>query len=163
MIVLVRVDDRLIHGQVIVGWVNEVKANHIIVINDEIARDERTKSIMEIAVPSHIKVSFFCVDYAVEKLQNTKIDNKSRILILVNDPNDLLRMVKKGVLFKTINVGGMRFSKGKREILKSIYVDDKDIEVFKKLSSYGIMIEGRAIPTDKIIDIMKCQNFVCQD
>ena len=153
MIVLVRIDDRLIHGQVVVGWVNEVKANHIVVANDNIARDETYKSLMEIAVPRSVKVSFFNIDEASEKLQDNEMD-KQKILLLVNNPDDLLTMVKKGLMLKSINVGGMRFSRGKKEILKSVYVNNKDIEAFKKLSALGIEIEGRATPTDKMLDII---------
>lgn len=155
MIVLVRIDDRLIHGQVVVGWVNEVKSNHIVVVNNDVAKDESYKSLMEIAVPSSIKVSFFDVDSAVEKLEDDEL-KKYRVLLLVSSPVDLFHMVKKGFVLKQVNVGGMRYKAGKKEILKSVFVNSADIEALKKLSALGIAIEGRATPTDRIVDIIKC-------
>lgn len=152
MIVFVRIDDRLIHGQVVVGWVNEVKANHIVVVNDKVVNDEAYKSLTKIAVPNSIKVSFLEVDEAVDKLQKIEME-KQKILLLVSNPEDLLSMVKKGLVIKSVNVGGMRFYHGKREIIKFVFVNNKDIDAFKKLSALGVTIESRATPTDRMVDI----------
>lgn len=153
MIVLARVDDRLIHGQVVVGWLNAVKANHIIVINDTVARDKIQTSIMKMAVPPSIKTSFLTIETAIEKL-NLKNMEKNRIILLFSNPHDVIPIVNSGIVIKSLNIGGMRFSEGRKEVLKSIFISNQDIEDFKILSSRGVHIEGKILPNDQPVDIM---------
>jgi PTS system mannose-specific IIB component len=154
MIVLARVDDRLIHGQVVVGWVNEVKADHIVVINEEVSKNEEKKNIMRLAVPKKIKLSFFSPQEAGEELKNSAFA-KSRLLLLFSNPGDVIPLIRAGISIKEVNIGGMRYSSGKKEIIKSVFVSKEDIDALKKLSSLGISIIAKAVPTDRPVDVGK--------
>jgi mannose/fructose/sorbose-specific phosphotransferase system IIB component len=154
MIVLSRIDDRLIHGQVVVGWVNAVKATHLLVVNDAVAADDTQKSFMQFAVPSHLKVSFCSVSEGIEKLK-AGAWTKERLLALFANLEDAVALVKGGVLVKEINVGGLRFARGKREIMKSVFLSDQDLQSLRALSAMGVTVIGKMVPTDSPVDIMK--------
>ncbi|MFB3897335.1 MAG: PTS system mannose/fructose/N-acetylgalactosamine-transporter subunit IIB [bacterium] len=151
---LVRIDDRLIHGQVVVGWVRFLNADHIIVANDVTAQDVMQKALYEMVVPQELKVSILTLSETVEKFRQAAFGNDS-IILLVSRPQDILKLVNMGMMVKSINVGGMRFEPGKRQISKSISVNNEDCSVLATLVSQGIEIEGRAVPTDEKLDIIK--------
>lgn len=152
---LVRIDDRLIHGQIVVGWVNALKANYIIVLNDEVAKNEIQKCLLKIAVPPTIKVDIFSLDEFNYTNESKEISNNKVIIILTN-PLDCLRLVKKGFKFEMLNVGGMRHSEGKKEMTKSIFLDDEDIKYFKELNQMGIKVEIKMLSVDKSVNIFEC-------
>jgi len=154
VIVLARVDDRLIHGQVVVGWVNAVKANHIVLVHDEVAADRVQQSFMRMAVPAHLKVSFLTVAQAVEKLKGHEWA-KDRVLVLLANLEDAVALVKGGVPLKELNIGGLRFARGKREVMKSVFLGPKDDQALRVLSAMGVTLIGKMVPTDPPVDLMK--------
>ena len=150
---LIRIDDRLIHGQVVVGWVRFLSANHIIVADDTVAQDSMQKALYEMVVPRELKVSIFTIDDTAKSLTDNQFPNDV-IILLLSRPKDVLRLLSAGLHIKSVNVGGMRFEPGKRQITKSVSVSEEDIMIFHELISKGIEIEGRAVPTDEKIDIL---------
>lgn len=151
-VVLARIDDRLIHGQVVAGWVRHTRANRIILANDELAKDELLCGLIKATVPPEIKASVQTVEDAVREVLSS--DKNERIIILFSCPRDALRFVQGGINLKSINVGGMKFSPGKRQILRWISVNQEDIKYLQELHRMGIELEGRAVPTDNKIRIM---------
>jgi mannose/fructose/sorbose-specific phosphotransferase system IIB component len=151
----IRIDDRLIHGTVVQSWVRTLHINHIVVADDRVASDDMQKTLLLIAVPPSLKVSIFGVKEAVVKLKSGDIKNDN-ILVLVSSPSDALGLVKNGVTIESINVGGLHFTPGKKQILKAVSVDEKDIDAFCQISTLGVKLEVRVIPTDNSIDIMSC-------
>ena len=111
-IVLVRIDDRLIHGQVTVGWGSFLNPDRIVLISDEIANNEWEKELYQSCVPFNIAISIFTIEEAAESLL-TKIFDKDRIILLAESPGIYADLVKKGVQFQQINIGGMHHSKDK--------------------------------------------------
>lgn len=153
-VLLIRIDDRLVHGQVVAGWVKAIKANHIMVVNDKVAGDTMQKVLLGMAVPSNLKLSVLAIAEAAEKLK-TDISEENRLMVLLNSPTDALELVKRGVPVKSINVGGIHFCEGKKQILKAVCVDMIDIQALYELDRYGIELEGRVVPTDERINIME--------
>lgn len=146
-IVLARIDDRLIHGQVVTVWTKETRCERIIVCNDEVAGDEIRKTLLTQVAPPGMKASVVDVEKAIRVYQNPKYA-ETRALLLFTNPADVLRMVEKGVSIKSINIGGMSFKEGKKQITKAISIDDHDRECFQKLNELGIELEIRKVPTD---------------
>jgi mannose/fructose/sorbose-specific phosphotransferase system IIB component len=143
---LTRIDDRLIHGQVVVGWVRALDIQRLVVVNDVIAKNAMQKTLMEMAVPSGLKVGFFTVAEAAQALGQT--DDRSRTLLLFSAPSDVLAFLEKGAVLASVNVGGMHFSEGKRQICKVLCVNDEDVAAFKALAKRGVELEIRAVPGD---------------
>ncbi|HHV83295.1 PTS N-acetylgalactosamine transporter subunit IIB [Tepidanaerobacter syntrophicus] len=155
-IVLTRIDNRLIHGQVAVTWCHHTNANLIVVVNDKVAKDEIRKNIMNMAVPPGVGVRYFTVDEAVLKLP--KASPKQFIMLVVETPQDVLRLVEAGIPIKTVNVGNMHYSEGKVQISSTVSVSQDDIDTFKKLISKGVKCIIQRVPTEKGVDIEELIN-----
>lgn len=153
-LVLVRIDDRLIHGQVVEGWLRTIHANHIIVANDEVAGDEMQCALLSLATPNNVKLSVLNIEQTAKQiLDNTMKDD--RVLLLFSNPVDVLRLVEKGVELESINVGGLHFYEGKTQVSKALCVDNKDIQALLSLGKKGIKLEARIVPTDERIDVLE--------
>lgn len=143
---LIRIDDRLIHGQVVVGWVKALEIQRLVVVNDAIAANAMQKTLMEMAVPAGLKVSFHSVGEAVDACKPGGTGERS--LLLFSNPIDVLAFLNRGGAVTTINVGGMHFCEGKRQVSKTVCVNEAEILAFRELKSRGIEMEIRAVPGD---------------
>ena len=154
---LVRIDDRLVHGQVVVGWGNFLKTTKIILCSDSIASSEIERdmhiSAKEIA-PYPLDISVCTQEQTLKEL-NKKTSKDEKIILLIESPNELLQLINSGLKIKKANVGGMHYHDGKRKLAPYIYVDDSDISAFGQLLQKGIQLEGKDVPTAKSIDISK--------
>ncbi len=155
-LVLIRVDDRLIHGQVVEGWLRSTHATHIWVINDNAANDELQQALLSLATPSHIKLSILDIQTAVTKFK-TKDYEHDRVLVVFSNLTDLLRIAENGIELESVNIGGLHLVQGKVQVLKHLCLDDNDIDIIKKLAGHGISLECRALPPDgkeNVIDVI---------
>ncbi len=152
-IVLARIDDRLIHGQVATIWSKNTECQRIIVCNDDVKKDVIRKTLLEQVSPPGIKSSVLGIDEAIRAYNNPKYQD-DRVLFLYTNPTDVVRMVEGGVVIKSVNIGGMSFKAGKKQITSAVSVDNVDIEAFKKLSKKGIELELRKIFSDSKVDLM---------
>jgi mannose/fructose/sorbose-specific phosphotransferase system IIB component len=152
--VLVRIDDRLIHGQVVENWMKFLKINHVVVVNDFVASDRMQKTLFSMAVPNHAKTSILTIAQAKEAILNGRFEG-DRVMLLLASPQDVLNLINKGVRIKEVNVGGMHYSPDKKQILKAISVSKEDIRAFQKLDKLGVRLEARMVPDDEKIDIME--------
>ena len=152
-IALCRIDDRLIHGQIVTMWSKESGCNRILVVNDEVSKDIIRKTLLMQIAPTAIKVNVVSIEKALEAYNNS--NNKDiNALILTTNPEDVLKLVEGGVEINSVNIGGMSFKEGKKQITPSVYVDEEDIENFKKLYDRGIELELRRVSTDIKVDLM---------
>jgi mannose/fructose/N-acetylgalactosamine-specific phosphotransferase system component IIB len=153
-LVMVRIDDRLIHGQVVLGWGPVLKPDRILLCSDEVANVEWQRTIYLSAVPVNIKASVLTLQDTVSALKNGEFGNE-RVLLLVDLPQSIVFLVDNQIVIDKVNVGGMHFKPGKNQISPFIFVDNTDIDVFKILHQRGIHIEGRDVPTRTPVDIVK--------
>ncbi|MFL0252237.1 mannose/fructose/sorbose PTS transporter subunit IIB [Clostridium neuense] len=152
-IVLARIDDRLIHGQVATIWSKDTKCQRIIVCNDDVERDPIRKILLEQVAPPGVRASVLGIDKAIRVYNNPRYKD-DRVLFLFTNPTDVVRMVKGGVDIKSVNIGGMSFKEGKKQITNAVSVSDEDIEAFKKLNEKGIELEIRKVSSDSKVDLM---------
>jgi PTS system N-acetylgalactosamine-specific IIB component len=143
---LIRIDDRLIHGQVVVGWVKALSIDRLVVVNNAIAGNSMQKTLMEMAVPSGLKVSFYTVEEAAQACRPSEGRDKS--LLIFSNPQDVLEFAKKGGPLSSINVGGMHFCEGKHQVSKTVCINEGDVTAFRELKKLGIELEVRAVPGD---------------
>jgi len=148
MIVFVRIDDRLIHGQVVEGWVNFLKATCIMVADDHVAANALQKSIMEISVPQGLKVAIGSVEDICAQLHTSAFDTE-RVILLFSNPSDVLRALKSGLDCQALNIGGMHYVQGKRKLLDVLAVDDIDLDALKEIASRGIRVDIQTVPTQR--------------
>ena len=152
-IVLSRIDDRLIHGQVATIWSKDTKCQRIIVCNDDVEKDSIRKILLEQVAPPGIRANVLGIDKAIRVYNNPKYKD-DRVLLLFTNPTDVVRMVEGGVDIKSVNIGGMSFKEGKKQITSVVSVNDTDIEAFKKLNKKGIELEIRKVSSDSKVDLM---------
>jgi len=153
-IVLTRIDDRLIHGQVVEGWLKSIGVSHIVVISDEVAADKMQQILLSMAVPRNVKVSNYSVKEGAQKLLELQ-SAKDRVMLLLSRPADVLRLIDYGVKLTSVNVGGMHYSQGKRQVLRNVSVDENDVKALREISSRGIALEGRVLPPDDMVNVME--------
>jgi mannose/fructose/N-acetylgalactosamine-specific phosphotransferase system component IIB len=123
------------------------------VVNDKVAQDQMQRVLLSMAVPSNLKLSVMTIEEAAQALKAGVAEN-DRLIILLNSPADALALVEKNVPIQSINVGGIHYCEGKKQILKAICVDMEDIEALYQLERKKIELEGRIVPTDERINIM---------
>jgi mannose/fructose/N-acetylgalactosamine-specific phosphotransferase system component IIB len=144
-IILYRIDERLIHGQVVVGWGNSLRLDRIVLANDEVAANPWERELCLACVPPEIKATIHPVEEVINLIFEGGFKEEKTIL-LVNSPFDILRMVEKGVQIDWVNVGGIHSKQGRRKILPYLYLSTEEISAFKKLFLSGIRCECRDIP-----------------
>ena len=144
----VRVDDRLIHGQVVTQWVKVFKAQKIVVIDDTVAKDKMQKNILKFAAPSDIKVSISSVEKAAEVWEKNKFGNLS-VFVLFKDVKQIAKLKEKGVSFDEITLGNMSIVNGRKQIYKSTGFTEEEAQVLFDLQKDGMHIFFQTQPTDK--------------
>jgi len=153
-ILLTRIDNRLIHGQVAVTWSNHVGANLIVVANDEVAKDPLQQSLMDMAVPG-METRYFTIRETIDKIGLASEEQK--IALIVKTPQDVLELVKGGVPIRKVNIGNMHYSEGKEPLTSTVAVDEEDKKAFRELHRLGVQLEIRRVPSEKgknIIDLI---------
>ncbi len=148
MAVFARIDDRLIHGQVVEGWVNFLKATTIVVADDKVAANPLQRSIMEIAVPQGLKVVIGTVDEICGRLRSADLE-KERVILLFSNPSDVLRSLRCGMACDTVNLGGLHYVPGKRKIMDVLALDDDDLSALQEILRRGVRIDIQTVPTEK--------------
>lgn len=144
-IVLVRIDNRLIHGQVATQWTGSVGANLLLVANDEIATNKMRQNLMNMAAPAGVATRYFSIQKTIDVIH--KAAPRQHIFIIVENPQDALRLVKGGVPIKKLNIGNMHMSNGKRQVATTIAVDDVDVAAFKELQDAGVELWIQRVPS----------------
>ena len=152
-IVNVRIDERLIHGQVAGIWAPSLHTQRIIVINDEAAADTLQKSSLRMAAPTSMRLSVLPVESAAKNIRSGKY-GKQRLFLVFKNPTDVLRYLKAGGKLTHVNVGNMSYKEGSKDITKSIKVLDEEIDVFESIAAMDINVTAQLVPNDPVIDFM---------
>ena len=152
-IMLTRVDNRLIHGQVGMTWANHLRANLIIVANDEVANDEVQQNLMDMAVSSLAETRYFTLQKTIDVIHDA--GDWQHIFLVVKTPQDALTLVEGGVPITTLNIGNMHFKEGKKQVTSVISVDEDDKKTIRKLIEHGVKIEIRKVPDEPLTPVEK--------
>ena len=151
-VILVRIDDRLVHGQVVEGWLRVIHATHIVVANDAVASDETQKILYSLAVPYGVSLSCLSLQEA-SKVWQKNAWGDDKVLILVSTPEDVVKLVAYGSPIQSVNLGGLHFRPGRIQILRAVSLDDRDVIALRELESKGIVLEARPLPLDEPVDV----------
>ncbi len=148
MLKLIRIDDRLVHGQVAFTWVPALGINSIIVANDRCAVDEFIKMTMGLARPAGVRLLIKTLKEIPACLQDPTYKS-GNILLLIDSVKDAHTLSTELAEIKSINFGGIRAKAGAKPISKAISLTDADITLVRELLQKGIELEIRQVPTDK--------------
>jgi PTS system N-acetylgalactosamine-specific IIB component len=152
-ILLTRIDNRLIHGQVGVTWANHLGANLIVVANDKVAVDDVQQNLMDMAVSDVVETRYFTIRETIDKIHYAAEDQM--IFLVVKNPQDVVRLVEGKVPITKLNIGNMHFCEGKQQITSTVSVDEEDRQAFRRLQQLAVKMEIRRVPDEGGIDISK--------
>ncbi len=155
MISLVRVDNRLIHGQVVEAWLPHLKVARVVVVDDEAAQSPLIRAAMGLAVPSSVRVSLLKVGDA--DFSELAADSE-KTLLLVKDLASLTAAVQRGLKLSQVNLGNVHFGTGKKQVSPSVFLSPDEMESLKRMKEEGAQVEARAVPSDRPIDLSEMQN-----
>jgi PTS system mannose-specific IIB component len=146
LIALVRVDNRLIHGQVVEAWLPALHATRILVADDEAAGSPLTRAAMGLAVPAPVKVEIVPIakaDFAAAQA------SPERTLVLLRDVHDAMRARELGLSFSALNLGNVHFASGRVQVSSSVFLSPAELEALRRLSGAGVQIDLRPVPKEK--------------
>ncbi|OJG80110.1 PTS system mannose-specific transporter subunit IIAB [Enterococcus pallens] len=149
-IIHIRVDDRLIHGQVATQWTNELGASRIMVINDDVAVNDVQKTVLRMAAPPNVATSIITKQTAATNILAGKYKGQ-KVLIVVKSPVDLLDLMEMGLPIQTVNVGNMSVREGTRHVRPTVSITETEEAAFKELLNRGVEITTIMVPGDNKI------------
>ncbi|MBY4797020.1 PTS sugar transporter subunit IIB [Collinsella sp. AGMB00827] len=151
-IVDVRIDDRLIHGQVCSYWIPYHSVDRIVIVDDGIAHDEMRKTALRFGCPGECKLSIFTAEKAATKLA-ARLDRGINVMVLCATPQPLVDMADEGFAVQQVTVGNMSTKPCARQIRKTVFVSPQEVRAFSELASRGIRIYDQMIPNAQREDI----------
>ena len=148
MITLLRVDHRLLHGQVAFSWTQYVGADCILIANDNVPGDELRKTTIKLAKPPSVKLVIKNINDAIESIKSG-VTEKYHLFIVVESVNDAWRIASAVEGIKSINLGGIKAKAGSKNISKAINLLPEEIEQLQQLVGKGVEVEIRQVPNDR--------------
>lgn len=149
-IAMIRIDDRLMHGQVVVSWIPYLKADEVIILDDDYANDDFMSLLIKNASPENIKVHIFNFDDAASFLQED--DEGAVILILIKNVEYIKRLMDKGINIKKVNVGNLGSSPMRKKYYNSVYLSHEELEMLKDIQGLT-EVEIKMLPNDKALSL----------
>ena len=151
MVKLVRVDHRLLHGQVVFIWTASIGVDCILIANDDVANDPIQKGILKLSQPPGVKLIFKSVKDSIEAL-NSGITDKYNLMIITSNVDDGYELASKVEQIRSLNLGNVKLRENTHNLSKLVHVTDEEEKKLKALAAAGIEVEIRAVPNDdKII------------
>ena len=151
----IRVDDRLIHGQVATRWATGLKVNRIMIIDDAVAVYETEKSILRMAAPAGVNTSILQFEKALANIKNGNYAGQ-RVMLVVKSPVILVKMMEAGINLLPVNIGNMSNRPGTTQYKKSISMTEDEKAAVEKLLQSGIKVTAQMVPDEPDVSI---ENF----
>ena len=149
---LLRIDDRLIHGQVVTGWVGFLKSTKLILCDNEISDNEWEKELYLSCVPPSLHANIFNVKETVSYLQDNT-NSQERVIVLVKSPFTISALIAEGYPVHEVNVGGLHFEDSRKQYLSYIFINDTEKAEFLKLMEKGVHFICQDVPGGKKVEL----------
>lgn len=154
MIKLVRVDHRLLHGQVVFKWSKFLNTNCILIANDAVAKDDLRMSALRMAKPEGCKLVIKSIEDSIKAL-NSGVTDKYNLMIITESVKDVYSLAKNVKTIQDINLGGTKISEGRRQISKAFFVSEDDENMIKELNDEGVKLTVQMVPDETPEDVIK--------
>ena len=151
---LMRIDSRLLHGQVATNWAKVLKVDRILVVSNRVAHDNIRKTLILQARPPGVKVHVITLDKMLRIYRDARFYGM-RVLILVEDPIDALTLIKGGIKVEMVNVGAISFNSSRKMVSDAISVNAEDVAAFKWMHQHGIALDMREVSNDSSKDLWR--------
>ena len=152
-VVLFRVDERLIHGQVVVGWGSQLHPQLIIVVDDELAASDWEQELYCLGLPPEVGTHFLSVQQARAALPGWLADAQ-RVIVLTRDVSTMGRLARGGLLHGAeVNIGGIHHAPGRREVLPYVFLSGTETQALRELADEGAQVSARDLPGSRRVDL----------
>ena len=152
-VMMSRVDERLVHGQVIASWAKIHGIKSILVIDDPLSKDSFMSTVLSMAAPSGVKVELVSVDTAAKRIQSEGMDNGINTMLLFKAPAAAHALVERGIPLKELNIGNMGAGPGRKQVTRNVYASPEEIEIFRKLLSEGVDVYLQMVQQEARVSI----------
>lgn len=149
---LVRIDDRLIHGQVVALWVKHLQARRIVIVDDQVAKDSFLQLVLRGAAPPGISVEVYALEQAPQALDRPEAE-RAKTIVLMKGPKTALGLRNAGVVYETLNVGGMGAGPGRKPFYRNISATPEELEMFRQLEAQGVTAQIQIEPNARPIQV----------
>jgi mannose/fructose/N-acetylgalactosamine-specific phosphotransferase system component IIB len=149
---LYRIDDRLIHGQVVVGWGQPLNVSFIVLVDDEVRSSDWEQDLYRMGVPPSIEVRFASVEEAAQELPAWEADPRVGIL-LVGDIDTAVALAERAPQVRRLNIGGVHHRSGRTERLRFVYLTDDEAGKLRALAARGVDVTAQDVPTARAIPV----------
>jgi PTS system mannose-specific IIB component/fructoselysine and glucoselysine-specific PTS system IIB component len=146
------VDDRLIHGQVVVGWGQPLNARFIVLIDDEVRESEWEQDLYRMGVPEGVEVIFTSVEEAASRIPEWEQDPRPGI-VLMRSIGIAESLLEHGAMLRRLNIGGIHHQAGRRERLRYVYLSEDEAEALRGLAARGVRVEAQDVPTARPVSL----------
>lgn len=153
-VVLARIDARLVHGMVVTQWARKVNAKRIMVVDDDVAKDEPRKAAMRLSKPAGTGMSLIDTETAITNFNAGKYDNHN-VLLVVDNVEKLHELVDNGVEIPKVNIGIMRDTDERTKYEKNFAATDEEMALLKGLEDKGIPVFYQFVPNDAEMPLSK--------
>lgn len=153
-IVLARIDDRLIHGQVVTSWLKSTDGNKVVIVDEQLCNDMIMKRVLFAAAPKGVEVVIYTIAEAIEVLKGEP-DKGERIVILVKYPGVFEQLMEGGIPLETIILGGMGNKPGRKRFNRNVSASPEEIECMKRIIDKGVKMFYQLVPRDTAADVSK--------
>jgi mannose/fructose/N-acetylgalactosamine-specific phosphotransferase system component IIB len=153
-IVLFRVDERLIHGQVIVGWGTMLHPTRIVVVDDDLADSPWEQELYTLGLPGNLETSFCDVTQTRTRVPKWKANEDERVIVLTRDVHTMRRLAADGLLRgEEINLGGIHYAPGRTAVLPYLYLNDAERREMTDLAAEGVIVTARDLPNARKVEL----------
>ncbi len=151
-VALVRVDDRLIHGQVVVKWLRYLDADEIWIVDDQLSADGFLQSILRLAAPPGVRVEVAAAHDSARLVARAS-EQGHHILLLVKSPQTALVLYEQGLRFGELNVGGLGAGPNTTRVYKSVSLSPAQLAWLRRLQEYGVRVYFQMVPEERPADL----------
>ncbi len=149
---ILRLDDRLVHGQVVVGWGNALGIDRLVLIDDKVSETEWEQELYSMGVPESMSVDFLSVGDARDKIQDWA-DSREKVILVIGDVDGLTRLCETGARVTEINIGGVHRGDGRRERLPYVFLTDDEFATLQSLENQSIRVTAQDLPATKPVPL----------
>ncbi|WEV40287.1 PTS sugar transporter subunit IIB [Lactobacillus sp. ESL0681] len=146
-----RIDDRLIHGQVVTTWLNVKQIEQVIIVDEQVANDKIQSNVLQMSVPRNVKLHIFSPQKFLKIVPNHPVSR--RTMLLFASPFAVAEVVAGGYQISDLNIGGIRGNEQRKQYTKAVFLTDEEKEVLEKLIAQGTKINIQMVPSDGAVSL----------
>lgn len=149
MISFLRIDNRLVHGQVIEGWLPHLKVDRVVVVDGEAAKSPLARASMGLAVPQAVAFEVAGDDATLQAVAADGV----KTLVLIRDVAGAFTAFQHGIRTAQVNLGNIHFKSGRHAITPSVFLDDAELKALEELARAGVRVQAQALPSEKPVEL----------